>query len=362
MSNQIGSTLKLQIFGESHGPYIGGILDGLAPGFTVDEMFITQQLKTRQPQFTFNTTRIEDDKWQFVSGVHQGRTTGAPLAVLIENSAFDSSEYNQNDLPRPSHADYAAKIKYQGFNDQRGGGVFSGRTTVALVALGALCRKILAKKGVLIGSHIFQVDKLYDKYDERNLSELITTNLTEPLVVYDPEIKTQIIEFLNETKAAEDSCAAIVESHVLNLPIGIGEPYFAGLESSLATALFSIPSIKGLEFGSGFSLVDLPGSLANDEFYLDGEQIKTTTNHSGGVNGGLSNGMPLSFKTIIKAPSSIGKTQKTVNLKTDKEENITIVGRHDSFIANRVMVVLDNMIAYVILDLCLSQFGKEWML
>lgn len=363
MNNQLGQQLKLQLFGESHGPYIGVTICGLAAGLRIDKEFITNQLKNRRPQFSFNTSRIEEDNFQIISGIHQDLTTGAPLTILIVNENKQSDDYSRvAGIMRPGHADYPAYIKYGGFNDINGGGVFSGRLTAALTAAGAIAYKILTLKGFLIGTHIHQVGNIVDTYDEINLTSLIKENLYQPFVVYNPAIRKQMEELINDITAKEDSLGAILETNVLNLPVGIGEPFFSGLKGAIAQAIFALPGIKGLEFGCGFSLVNLLGSQFNDGLYYNSSrQVQTKTNYNGGINGGLSNGQSLSFKTAVRPPSSINKVQNTIDVKSLSNITHQITGRHDSFIANRVATVINNVLAFVLLDLCTIQFGRDWM-
>ncbi len=363
MSNQIGKYLKLQLFGESHAFGLGVVIEGLPAGLAVDQQQIIKQLRARQSSFDFNTPRKENDDFAFISGVYQDKTNGNPVALIIYNKQQHSGDYDYyKRIMRSGHADYVAQVKYEGYNDHRGGGIFSGRLTAAIVAGGAIALSILQKKNILIGSHIQQLQMLQDKYDPADLASLLKQEHQDNFVVYDQDIRQQMLERIQFYSQDDDSLGAIVETNILNLPVGLGEPFFWGLEAALAQAIFSIPGIKALEFGDGFALVHKTGSQVNDSFYYDQQsQVKTRTNHLGGINGGISNGMPLNFKTMVRPPASIAKLQHTIDL--DSQKNIThiVKGRHDSFIANRTMVVIDNLSAFIILDLALSQFGKEWL-
>ena len=364
MSNQIGNTLQIQLFGASHAFGVGASLVGLPPGLLIDEEVIRKQLKRRQTSYTFNTPRHETDDFTIISGEFGGKTTGEPLTILVYNKQQHSDDYDlYSRIMRSGHADYVSHVKYHGYNDYRGGGIFSGRMTVALVALGAIARDILFKKNILIGSHLQQIQSLSDNYCPTDLEALIKDEQEDNFIVYDKDVKQLMLQRVQDYQQQEDSLGAIVETNILNLPVGLGEPFFWSLESAIAQAIFSIPGNKALEFGSGFSLVAKAGSEVNDSlYYTSDKKIKTRTNHLGGINGGISNGMPLSFKTMVRPPASIGKLQKTIDLEVQENISHFVKGRHDSFIANRTLVVIDNLIAFIILDLATANFGKEWIL
>ncbi|MBQ1710961.1 MAG: chorismate synthase, partial [Treponema sp.] len=273
MKNSLGENLTVTIFGESHGPYIGVVLDGLAPGIPVDKEFINHQLDLRRPSGKISTARVEQDEFILASGVFNDKTTGTPLTILIPNSVQHSKDYEKTAmLARPGHADYTANVKYHGFQDYRGGGHFSGRITAALVAAGGIVIPELAKKGIKIGSHIQSLggikDRSFNNYDQ-DIEALGKTNFA----VLDPE-KAALMKAKAEEIAAEgDSIGGVLETLVTGMPAGVGEPWFGTLEGLLSYALFSVPAIKGVQFGSGFDLVDHKGSEFNDPFFMEGNRV-----------------------------------------------------------------------------------------
>jgi chorismate synthase len=355
MSGIWGNKIKLSIFGESHGAAIGITINGLQCGFKLDLDLIKMEMAKRAPgNSKLSTSRSEHDDFQILSGFFNGKTTGTPLCAMIFNSNQHSSDYEKSkNLLRPSHADYTGYFKYKGFNDYRGGGHFSGRLTAPLVFAGAICKQILKTKGILIGSHIKSIGERNDisfnssHINAETLFKLNTSNfpvLTEKL---EEEMKEEIILAKND----KDSIGGIIETVVINLPVGIGEPFFDSVESTLAHLIFSIPAVKGLEFGAGFEITKMRGSSANDEYYMDKNIIKTKCNNNGGINGGISNGMPIIFKTAIKPTPSIGKIQNTVDI--DKKDNATIeiTGRHDPCIVPRALPVIEAVTAITMVDL-----------
>lgn len=328
-----GSKLKISIFGESHGEAIGVTIDGFPAGFEVDLAFIEEQMNRRKPNKSeLSTARNEDDKLNIISGIFEGKTTGVPICCIIYNKDKKSSDYDKiKNTPRPSHSDYTASVKYKGFNDYRGAGHFSGRLTAGIVFAGALCMSMLQKSyDVSIASHIKNIHGAES----------------------DEDMKKEILSAKNNL----DSVGGIIESIVNNMPVGIGEPWFDSVESRLSHMIFSIPSVKGIEFGAGFKFASLYGSEANDQYYVDNDgKITTYTNSNGGIVGGLTNGMPIVFRTCIKPTPSIAKEQKTVNLKNMENENISINGRHDPCIVHRAMPVIDCATAIVLLDFILNE-------
>lgn len=328
-----GSKLKISIFGESHGEAIGVTIDGFPAGFEIDFDFIEEMMNRRRANKSeLSTARNEDDKLNIISGIFEGKTTGAPICCIIYNNDKKSSDYDKlKNTPRPSHSDYTANIKYKGFNDYRGAGHFSGRLTAGIVFAGALCMSMLQKNhGVSITS---KIKNIHGAEDEEAM-------------------KREILSAKNNL----DSVGGIIESIVSNMPVGIGEPWFDSIESRLSHMIFSIPSVKGIEFGAGFNFANLYGSEANDQYYIDSNgKIMTYSNNNGGIVGGLTNGMPIIFRTCIKPTPSIAKEQKTVNLKNMENENISIVGRHDPCIVHRAMPVIDCATAIVLLDFILYE-------
>lgn len=364
MKSTFGNQLKISLFGESHGPAIGVVLDGIPSGIKVDETFIQHQMDLRKAKGNLSTQRHEKDEVKIVSGVFQGRTTGTPICLLIENTAQKSKDYEKNkDLPRPSHADYTAEVKYQGYQDYRGGGHFSGRLTAPLVAAGALCLSMLKNKGILVGSHILSVHGVKDRSfsnSEKELKEQIEKVNETFFAVLQEEADAKMRIEIQNAQAQCDSVGGIIETAVLGLPVGVGEPYFNSVESTLAHLLFSVGGVKGVEFGLGFNFEKQLGSEVNDAFIMDGSKIKTESNNNGGINGGITNGMPVLFRSVIKPTPSIYKPQKTVNMKTMQDAELCIEGRHDPCIVHRARVVIDSVTAMGLVDLLLEQFGKDY--
>lgn len=364
MKNTFGNNLQVTLFGESHGPYIGCVLDGLAPGIKIDETFINYQLELRRPAGKISTSRVEEDQFQIISGVYNGYTTGTPLCIIIPNSVQHSKDYSKTvELARPGHADYTAECKYHGFQDYRGGGHFSGRITAALVAAGGIIIPSLANKGIHIGTHIKSCSNITDKpfsNDEKQLLEQITQLNKLKIALLDVKkeevLKSQIAKIAEEG----DSTGGVLETAIVGLPAGIGEPWFDSIESVLSHALFSIPAVKGVQFGEAFNLVNGKGSEYNDAFRIEENRIVTKTNHNAGINGGITNGMPVLFSCAIKPTPSIYKTQSTVNFKSKENAELTIEGRHDPAIIHRARVVVDSITAIVMYDVLSGRFGTDY--
>ena len=358
MKNILGHNLTVTIFGESHGSHIGAVIDGLTAGIKVDEDFIKECLGKRRPSSALETARIENDSYQIVSGVFNGFTTGSPLCIIIENSNVKSKDYDSiKDLARPSHADYVANVKYNGFNDYRGGGHFSGRITAAIVASGAILLKALEKLNIKIGCHILKCGNVKDVEFEDINNEIDKVNQLSFPVISDVN-KEMEEEILNAAKE-NDSIGGIIQTAITGLPVGLGDPMFSSLEGQLSNALFSIGGIKGVEFGLGFDFANKKGSEANDEFKVVDGKIITTTNNNGGINGGISNGMPVVFNVAVRPTPSIYKTQNTINMKDKTNETITIVGRHDPAIIRRINIVIRSICAIVIADNLISKYGQD---
>lgn len=355
MSGVWGDNVKFSIFGESHGSAIGINIDGISPGIELDLNEINREMKRRAPgRNKISTPRCEKDEFEILSGYFNNKTTGTPLCAIIRNSDKHSKDYEKiKSVMRPSHADYTGCIKYKGFNDYRGGGHFSGRITAPIVFAGAVAKQILNKKGIVIGSHIKSIAKVEDKtFDYTNLkSELLTKLSHDNFPVIDEKMAQCMKDEILKAKEEEDSVGGVIECGVLNLPAGIGSPFFDSVESVLSHLLFSIPAVKGVEFGEGFNISNLRGSVANDEIYMENGKVKTYSNNNGGIVGGITNSMPLIFKVAFKPTPSIGKIQKTINV--DKKENTTIKieGRHDPCIVQRAVPVVESVAAMGILDL-----------
>lgn len=362
MKNTLGNAVTLTLFGESHGPAIGAVLDGLAPGIPVGEDAIAEMMALRRSVSALSTPRKESDAVEILSGVYQGKTTGTPIALVIRNADTHSSDYaSLANTPRPSHADYTALAKYHGYADPRGGGHFSGRLTAPIVAAGTVCRAALAARGITVGTHIARCAGIADKPFSPNPQDEIAALEKMPFAVLDEAAAAKMQNAIAEARDAGDSVGGVLESAVLGLPAGVGEPFFDTLEGMLAHAIFAIPAVKGVEFGGGFALCDLRGSEANDPFAYEDGKVVTTTNHSGGIQGGISNGMPIVLRTAIKPTPSIFGVQKSVDLAAGTDTELAIKGRHDPAIIHRARVVLDSVIALVLADALALRFGTDWL-
>ena len=357
MSNTIGEKVRLTIFGESHGPYVGAVLDGLNPGIKVDEDFIKECLAKRRPNSLIDTARVEQDKYQIVSGVFNGYTTGAPLCILIPNENVRSSDYNP-DIPRPSHADYVTSVDSKGYNDYRGGGHTSGRVTAPIVALGSIAIKQLESKGIRLGTHILRCGNIVDSDFHNIESELDIINKKNIPVI--DNIEEDIEKLIMSVKEKKDSIGGVLQTAVVGLPIGVGEPWFDSLEGVIANAMFSIGGIKGIEFGAGFKFSEGFGSTLNDELAYEKGRVVTLSNNNGGINGGLSNSMPVIFNLAIKPTPSIATKQRSVDLRSGKNVTLEIKGRHDPAIIRRIVPVVNALLAIVLVDEITNKFGEEF--
>ena len=358
MTATLGEKIKLTIFGESHGLSIGCVIDGLPPGFAIDLDAVKKEMQRRAPgKSPLATARNEKDSFIIESGFFEGRTTGTPLCVLIPNSDQHSGDYSKlKNVMRPGHADYSGKLKYNGFNDYRGGGHFSGRLTAPLVFMGAIAKQILAKHGIYVGAHIAAIAGVKDTpFNPLGESAGTFSELAQKIFpVIDDAAGEAMQEKILVAKQNCDSVGGVIECMAINLPAGIGAPFFDSLESRLAHALFSVPAVKGIEFGKGFALAQMPGSEANDQMYYDNGMVKNYTNNNGGITGGITNGMPVLFKAAVKPTPSIAKVQKTVDLSTEKNTELVITGRHDPCIVQRAVPVIEGVAAWVILDMLLA--------
>ncbi len=359
MSSIFGNKLKMMIFGESHGHSIGAVIEGLPPGIELDMEFIKSEMRRRAPgRNEISTARKEADEFIIQSGYFENKTTGMPLSIVIKNSDTHSKDYSiLKDTMRPSHGDYPGNVKYMGYNDYRGGGSFSGRLTAPLVFAGAVAKEILKQQGILVGSHIFSIKDINDEsFDEVKVDDNLLNELREKEIPVINDEKAKLMkEVILKAKGEQDSVGGIIECIIANVPTGLGEPYFNSVESKISQGMFSVPGVKGIEFGEGFNITKLMGSEANDSFYIDeNNQIKTKTNNNGGVLGGLTTGMPITFKVAMKPTPSIGKPQETVNIKTMKDTILEIKGRHDPCIVQRAVPVIESIGAFVILDLMLG--------
>ena len=361
VKNVFGNSITLSLFGESHGEQIGVVIDGLAPGLDVDLDFMRKQLNLRKPHGKISTQRVETDEPHIVSGVFEGKTTGTPICILFENNNTKSKDYSKiKDMMRPGHADYTAIQKYHGFADYRGGGHFSGRITTPVVAAGAILIDALKKKGIQIGTHIKQCGMIQDKPFTNYEEEIPKVNeLLFP--VLDGKAAEEMHVYMEAAANEGDSVGGILETVVTGIPSGVGEPWFDSMESVLAHGMFSIPAVKGVEFGKGFAFAKMKGSEANDPFEMKDGKVQTKTNNNGGINGGITNGMPILFNTVIKPTPSIYKEQETVDINKMENVSYQIQGRHDPAIIHRARVVVDSMTAIVIADMLALRYGTDWL-
>ena len=361
MKNTFGTALTVTLFGESHGPAIGAVLDGISPGIKIDEEYIQKKLELRKAKGKISTKRHEADKIEILSGVFNGYTTGTPLTILIKNEDIRSKDYDvMSRVARPSHADLTANYKYGGYEDFRGGGHFSGRITAPIVAVGAILMKALEDKGIYIGTHIKKCYELDDREFGDYLDDIkVLANKAFP--VLDEAVASHMTTAIEKAAAEGDSLGGVLETAVVGIPKGVGEPWFDSMESVISHAMFSVPAVKGIEFGKGFDLASMKGSEANDAFCYEDEQIITKTNNNGGINGGITNGMPVVFRVVIKPTPSIYKTQETVDFVKKENVQLSLQGRHDPAIVHRARAVVDAMTAIALADLLTVRFGTNYL-
>ena len=356
MKNTFGSSIAVTVFGESHGSHIGAVIDGICPGIEINTEFIEAQLSRRRPSLSCDTKRRESDKFEIVSGVFEGKTTGTPLTIIIPNEETRSADYQRN-APRPSHADFAAYAKYHGYEDYRGGGHFSGRITAALVAAGAVLIPQLNKLGIKIGTHVLECAGVRDtKFNEIDSEIEALKEKAFPTIT---DASEKMLEEIDKARMELDSVGGILESAIIGMPAGVGEPWFDSVEGVISHALFSIGGIKGIEFGSGFELAKMRGSEANDQFEIEGGKVVTKTNHSGGINGGITNSMPIIVKCAVKPTPSIAKAQSSVDLAKMENTTLEIKGRHDPAIIRRAAIVVDSVLAIAVSDMLASRYGTD---
>ncbi len=361
MKNTFGTSVTVTIFGESHGEYIGAVVDGLAPGIDVNEDYINHMLFLRRPDGKISTPRKEKDEFKIVSGVKNNKTTGTPITILIPNENVKSDDYFQmRTVARPSHADYTAECKYHGFQDSRGGGHFSGRITAALVAAGAICKYALEQKGIYIGTHVKKCAGISDR-DFGDLLSDISTLSQKTFAVLEESRVEEMTNAIIKASSDGDSVGGVLETAICGMPEGVGEPWFDSVESLLSHMMFSIPAVKGIEFGTGFKIADMKGSDANDLLKIENGKIVTVTNNNGGINGGITNGMPIIFRTAIKPTPTIFKPQNTVDFQNMTETVLKPKGRHDPAIVHRARVVQDAASAIVLCDALALRFGTDWL-
>lgn len=357
MSNTLGKMFTVSSFGESHGDCIGIVIDGCPAGLAISVDDIQKEADKRKAKSkALATARKEDDKIEFFSGVFNGRTTGAPVCLIIWNKNIDSSEYEfMRHLPRPGHADYPAHIKYGGFNDFRGGGSFSGRITAGFVMAGALAKKLLNTIGVKVVAHTVEIGGI--TATPMDIGEIKKNTFRNEVNCADPDAAMAMVSAIEQAKHEGDSLGGIIEGIAIDVPVGLGEPTFDTMEGDLAKALFAIPAVKGVEFGSGFAAARMKGSQNNDPFFVKKGNLVTRTNNAGGILGGISNGMPIVIRVAVKPTPSICKSQTTIDLNTMKKADIKIHGRHDTCIVPRAVAVVEAMMAITLCDFALrAQF------
>ncbi len=357
MKNTFGQSISLTVFGESHGAGVGVVLDGLCSGLDVNDASIKTALSRRAPSTSTDTARRERDAYQILSGVFNGKTTGTPICIFIPNENTDSKAYEYG-IARPSHADYAAFCKYGGYEDYRGGGHFSGRVTAGIVATGAILKDALKGLGISIGTHILECANVRDNEFNDIQNEVLSLDCAKFPVLNEDKGK-EMIACVEQAKANLDSVGGITQTAIVGLPAGVGEPMFDSVEGMLSHAMFAIGAVKGIEFGKGFELGKMLGSSANDAFVIEGGKVKTSTNNNGGINGGITNGMPVLFNLAIKPTPSIAQKQNTVDFVNGKQTEIEIVGRHDPAIVRRICPVVDSVSALVVCDLLAQRYGTD---
>ena len=364
MGANFGKNYCISIFGESHGNALGINIDGIPAGTELNLDFISEEMKRRAPgKSELTTSRTEKDEFEILSGFVNGRTTGTPLAMIIRNTNQKSKDYGEiAKKPRPGHADWAGLSRYNGFNDIRGGGHFSGRITAPLVFAGAVAKQILKEKGILIAAHVKSIKDIQDRdFEEKDITQENIDRLRNMIL---PVLNENIVPDMEKTilkaKEEKNSVGGIVEIMITGIKAGIGDPFFESMESELSRIMFSIAAIKGIEFGAGFDIAKMTGYEANDEMYYDEKgNVKTYTNNNGGITGGITNGMPVNFKVAVKPPASIGKKQRTVNIETKKNDFLEIIGRHDPCIVPRIVVVLEAVAAIVVMDRIMETEKKD---
>ena len=354
MSSMYGENLRMSVFGQSHAPAIGMTLDGIPAGLPVDMADLQAFLARRAPgQNGFSTTRKEADTPEFLCGISDGFTCGAPVTAIIRNTNTRSGDYdNLRDCPRPGHADYTAQIKYGGYQDAAGGGHFSGRLTAPICIAGGLCIQWLAQKGIRVGAHIASIAGISDMPFDMTDPQIDAVGKEFP--VLDTEAGEAMGNAILEAKSAGDSVGGVIECAVTGLPAGLGDPMFDGVENRIAGIVFGIPAVKGLEFGLGFGLSAMRGSLSNDPFIMSNGEVRTATNNCGGILGGITDGMPLIFRAAVKPTPSIATCQRSVSLSQKAEQELIVKGRHDPCIVPRAVPVIEAAAAIAVMDMILG--------
>lgn len=362
MSSTYGENLKLSIFGQSHGPAIGMTLDGIPAGLPVDLDVLQAFLNRRAPgQNDWSTPRREEDRPEFLAGILDGFTCGAPIAAVIHNKNTRSGDYaNLKDCPRPGHADYTAQIKYGGFQDAAGGGHFSGRLTAPLCIAGGLCRQWLEEMGIHIGARIVSIGGEHDEVEPDPLAPQLHL-IGKDFPVFSPAAGERMRAKIAEARAEGDSVGGIIECYITGLPAGLGEPMFGGVESRIAQIVYGVPAVKSVDFGAGYSAGYMRGSQCNDAYTITDGTVTTRTNYAGGILGGITNGMPVIFQAAIKPTPSISRPQQSISLSKGEVRELVVKGRHDPCIVPRAVPVIEAAAAIAIYDLILgnTQTGRR---
>ena len=355
MSSTWGKNIKISIFGESHGTSIGVVVDGLPSGLKLDEDELLAFMSRRAPgKASFSTPRKEKDLPKIQSGLFNGCTTGTPLCAIIENTNTQSKDYaGISGLARPSHADYTGFMRYNGYNDQRGSGHFSGRLTAPLVFAGGIAKQILAKHDIFVGGHIASIKNISDNYpDSLSLTaDMLKAVAAKPFPVFDDAKGTEMIAEIEKARLDSDSIGGIMACYALGVPVGIGSPMFGGVENVIASLLFGVPAVKGVEFGAGFASTKLTGSENNDAMRSENGKIFTLTNNHGGIIGGISSGMPIVVRAAVKPTPSISKVQQSIDYLSRENTDISTKGRHDPCILPRAVPCAEACVALAVLDL-----------
>lgn len=351
MGSVFGKKIKISLFGESHGAGIGVVMDGFPAGILIDMALVEREMNRRKPGSKLATPRKEEDRVEILSGLLDGRTTGAPIGAIIRNTNQHSSDYSQHyQIPRPSHSDYPASVKYGGNHDIRGGGHFSARITAPLVFAGALCQQYLLEKGIRIAAHLYAVKDFLDDSLSTMEYESYESLKEKDFPVLNEEAGKAMQAVIADAQKKGDSVGGIIECGIYGFPKGYGDPFFDSLESTISHMMFSVPAVKGIEFGDGFAMANAYGSENNDCYTLKDGEVVTKTNHAGGICGGISTGMPILFRTVLKPTASIYLPQATLNVATGEEVQLQIQGRHDPCVAIRGVPVVEAAAAVAITD------------
>ncbi|MBR5519642.1 MAG: chorismate synthase [Clostridia bacterium] len=358
MASELGKHLKITIFGESHGTAIGVTIDGLPAGEAINTDAVMELMERRMGGKRFSTARKEADQPRFLSGFLDGRTTGSPLCAVIENTNVRSKDYSAlMGKPRPSHADYPAWVKYGGFADARGGGHFSGRLTAPLCVAGAICKQMLARRGIFVGAHIESIADVRERrYDPVGVTaEDLAVSAARAFPTLDEAAGEAMQAEIAAAAAEKDSVGGVVECAIVGLPVGLGEPLYDGVENRISSAIFGLGAVRGIEFGDGFAAATMRASQHNDPYCIENGAVRTKTNRHGGVLGGITSGMPVIFRVAFKPTPSIAREQQTVDLATMTETTITVEGRHDPCIVPRAVPCVEAIAAIVAMDLLLEK-------